>query len=135
VEVTGAVDDVRPHLAKAAAVIVPLRLGGGTRLKIVEAMAMGKPIVSTSIGAEGIDVEDGRHLLIADTPAQFATAVGRVLDDRTLAARLGAEGRALVTARYSWEAAASGLEGFLREVLAPPVTPATPGRSQRSAEA
>ena len=135
VEVTGAVDDVRPHLAKAAAVIVPLRLGGGTRLKIVEAMAMGKPIVSTSIGAEGIDVEDGRHLLIADTPVQFATAVGRVLDDRTLAARLGAEGRALVTARYSWEAAASGLEGFLREVLAPPAASATPGRSQRSAEA
>jgi glycosyltransferase involved in cell wall biosynthesis len=118
VEVTGPVDDVRAHLATAAAVIVPLRLGGGTRLKIVEAMAMSKPIVSTTIGAEGIDVVHERHLLLADEPAQFAAAVGRVLDDASLAARLGEEGRALVTARYSWEAAARSLEGFLRDVLA-----------------
>jgi polysaccharide biosynthesis protein PslH len=118
-EVTGPVDDMRAHLATAAAVIVPLRLGGGTRLKIVEAMAMSKPIVSTTIGAEGIDVVHEKHLLIADEPAQFAAAVGRVLDDASLAARLGEEGRALVTARYSWEAAARSLEGFLRDVLAP----------------
>ena len=119
-EVTGAVDDVRAHLAEAAAVIVPLRLGGGTRLKILEGMAMAKPIVSTTIGAEGIDVVHERHLLLADEPAQFAAAVGRVLDDASLAARLGEEGRALVNARYSWDVAARRLEGFLARFSRPP---------------
>src|SRR5262249_43592053 len=118
IEVTGAVDDVRAHLAAAAGVIVPLRVGGGTRFKVLEAMAMGKPIVSTTIGAEGIDVVHERHLLLADEPAQLAAAVGRVLDDAGLAARLGEEGRLLVTSSYSWEAAAGRLEEFLRELLA-----------------
>jgi len=123
VDVTGAVDDVRTHLAEAAAVIVPLRLGGGTRFKILEALAMAKPIVSTTIGAEGIDVVHERHLLLADEPAQFAAAVGRVLDDRSLAARLGEEGRALVNASYSWDAAARRLERFLRDVLSAGAAP------------
>jgi len=126
VEVTGAVDDVRAHLAEAAAVIVPLRLGGGTRLKILEAMAMAKPIVSTTIGAEGIDVVHETHLLLADEPAQFAAAVGRVLDDATLAARLGERGRALVNAKYSWEATARRLEDFLRKVLATSAASSSP---------
>jgi len=134
VEVTGAVGDVRPHLAQSAAVIVPLRLGGGTRLKIVEAMAMAKPVVSTAIGAEGIEVVHEKHLLLADEPAQFAAAVGRVLDDAKLAARLGEEGRALVTARYSWEAAARGLEEFIGEVLAPHVR-SSPSTSRHRVEA
>jgi polysaccharide biosynthesis protein PslH len=134
VEVTGAVDDVRAHLAEAAAVIVPLRLGGGTRLKILEAMAMAKPIVSTTIGAEGIDGVHDRHLLLADEPAQFAAAVGRVLDDASLAARLGEEGRALVNARYSWDAAARSLEGFLREVLATSAAPSSPSTGRQSAQ-
>jgi glycosyltransferase involved in cell wall biosynthesis len=133
-EVTGAVDDVRAHLASAAAVIVPLRVGGGTRLKVLEAMAMAKPIVSTRIGAEGIEVVDDKHLLLADAPAQFAEAVGRVLDEPGLAARLGAEGRALVTARYSWEASARGLEEFLRELLVAAAAPSFPETSLRSAE-
>ena len=81
VELTGFVPDLRPHLAAAAAVVVPLRLGGGTRLKIVEAMAMGKAIVSTTLGAEGIEAVPGRDLLVEDQPAAFADAVNRLLAD------------------------------------------------------
>jgi glycosyltransferase involved in cell wall biosynthesis len=117
VEVAGVVDDLRPHLARAAAVIVPLRMGGGTRFKILEAMAMAKPVVSTAIGAEGIDSAQGRNILLADAPADFAAAVGRVLDDAGLAARMGREGRALVEERYSWDTAAKLLEAFFGEVL------------------
>jgi glycosyltransferase involved in cell wall biosynthesis len=133
VKVMGAVDDVRPHLTDAAAVIVPLRLGGGTRFKILEAMAMAKPIVSSTIGAEGIDVVHQEHLLLADEPAQFASAVGRVLDDPRLAARLGDSGRTLVGARYSWEAAARRMDEFLHEVLATGA-PTSRSTSRRAAQ-
>src|SRR5712664_1189716 len=118
VEVLGRVDDVRPHLARAAVSVVPLRIGGGTRFKVLETMAMARPVVSTSLGAEGIDAEPGRHLLLADDAASFAAAVGRLLDDAQLGARLGGEGRALVERRYSWQAAAHGLDLFFRELLA-----------------
>jgi glycosyltransferase involved in cell wall biosynthesis len=118
VEVTGLVDDLRPHLASAAALVVPLRVGSGTRLKIVEGMAMGKAIVSTTLGAEGIDAAPGRDLLVADDPAGFAAEVIRILDDPGLAARLGCAGRRLAVERYSWGAAAQALEGFYQEVLA-----------------
>ncbi len=118
VEVVGMVDDLRPHLARAAVSVVPLRIGGGTRFKILEAMAMVRPVVSTSLGAEGIEAEPGRHLLLADDPAGFAAAVGRILDDAQLGARLGREGRALVERRYSWQAAADRLDVFFRELLA-----------------
>jgi len=117
VEVAGTVDDLRPHLARAAVSIVPLRIGGGTRFKILEALAMARPVVSTSLGAEGIDVESGRHLTIADDPASFARAVGALLDDPQLGARLGWEGRALIERRYSWDAAAYRLDVFFRELL------------------
>lgn len=132
VEVAGAVDDVREHLAGAAAVIVPLRLGGGTRFKVLEAMAMARPVVSTTIGAEGIDVVHEKHLLLADEPAQFAAAVGRVLDDAALAARLGEEARALVNAHYSWDASARQMEGFLREILVTNAGPSSPSTGRRS---
>ena len=89
IEVTGFVEDLRPHLAAAAAVVVPLRLGGGTRLKIVEAMAMARPIVSTTPRRRGHRGGSGRDLLIADEPAAFAAAVVRVLDNPELAAQLG----------------------------------------------
>jgi polysaccharide biosynthesis protein PslH len=121
VEIAGKVDDLRLHLASASVMVVPLRLGGGTRFKVLEAMAMGKAVVSTSIGAEGIDVVDGKHLLIAEEPSAFAAAVGRVLDDPDLAARLGREARALACARYSWDAAAERMIAFCREVVAAPV--------------
>jgi sugar transferase (PEP-CTERM/EpsH1 system associated) len=116
VEVAGFVEDLRPSLAAAAAVIVPLRLGGGTRLKILEAMAMERPVVSTTVGAEGIDVAGGRELLLADEPERFAAEVRRLLDDPALGSRLGRSARALVAARYSWRASARGLERFLFEL-------------------
>jgi glycosyltransferase involved in cell wall biosynthesis len=117
IEVTGKVDDLRPHLASAAVTVVPLRLGGGTRFKILEAMAMARPVVSTSLGAEGIGARPGKEILIADDPASFAQAVGRVLDDGALAAELSGRGRALVQERYSWEASAQRLESFLHQLL------------------
>ena len=117
IEFTGFVPDLRPHLAEAAAVIVPLRLGGGTRLKIVEAMAMGKAMVSTTLGAEGIDAVPGRDILIEDQPDAFADAVIRLLAEPDLAARIGNSARQLSEARYAWSAAAKALEGFYRQIL------------------
>jgi glycosyltransferase involved in cell wall biosynthesis len=117
IKLTGFVSDLRPHLAAAAAVVVPLRLGGGTRLKIVEAMAMGKAIVSTRLGAEGIEAVPGRDLLVEDQPSDFAEAVNRLLADPNLAARIGQSARRLAVERYSWGGAAQALEGFYRRIL------------------
>ena len=117
VELTGFVPDLRPHLASAAAVVVPLRLGGGTRLKIVEAMAMGKAIVSTTLGAEGIEAVAGRDILVEDEPAAFADAVRRLLVEPGLAARIGQSARQLAVDRYAWSGAARALEGFYRRIL------------------
>jgi glycosyltransferase involved in cell wall biosynthesis len=117
VEITGLVEDLRPHLASAAVLVVPLRLGSGTRLKIVEGMAMGKAIVSTTLGAEGIDVVPGRDILLADEPAAFAASTLRLLSEPALAATLGRSGRRLAVERYSWSAAAQALERFYGEVL------------------
>jgi polysaccharide biosynthesis protein PslH len=117
IELTGFVPDLRPHLAAAAAVVVPLRLGGGTRLKIVEAMAMGKAIVSTTLGAEGIEAIPGRDLLIEDQPEVFADAVKRLLGDPELAGRIGRSVRSLAVDRYSWSGAARALERFYRGIL------------------
>jgi glycosyltransferase involved in cell wall biosynthesis len=124
IEIAGKVDDLRHHLASAAVSIVPLRLGGGTRLKVLEAMSMAKPIVSTRVGAEGIDVVHEKHLLFADDSSSFAAAVGRVLADPELGARLGREGRTLAKERYSWEGVATKMEAFFDQVLgAPPRSP------------
>jgi glycosyltransferase involved in cell wall biosynthesis len=117
VELTGFVPDLRPHLAAAAVVVVPLRLGGGTRLKIVEAMAMGKAIVSTTLGAEGIEAVPGRDILVADEPAAFADAVLSLLVEPGLAARIGQSARQLALERYGWSGAARALEGFYRRIL------------------
>ncbi len=87
VQVSGRVDDVRPYMREAAVYVVPLRIGGGTRLKIFEAMAMGKAVVSTTVGAEGLPVVGGEHLLLADEPRGFARAVVRLLRDVERAAR------------------------------------------------
>jgi glycosyltransferase involved in cell wall biosynthesis len=101
--VTGRVDDVRPYMERAAAYVVPLRVGGGTRLKIFEAMAMEKPTVSTTIGAEGLPVSDGAELLLADTPESFAAAVVRVLQDSDLANELAQRAANLVRAEFGWQ--------------------------------
>jgi len=112
VEVLGMVDDVAPHIERASAVVVPLRLGGGTRLKIVEAMAKGKPVISTRLGAEGIDVTHDENVLLADEPQDFAEQVERVLQSPELAARIARGGRKLVEDRYSWRSITEGLEKF-----------------------
>jgi polysaccharide biosynthesis protein PslH len=125
VTIVGPVDDLRSHVSAAAVVVVPLRLGSGTRLKILEGWAMARPVVSTTLGAEGLDAVPGRHLLIADDPASFARAVLRVLDEPELAAELSREGRALVTERYSWRGVAGTLEAFFQQALAR--RDATPG--------
>jgi glycosyltransferase involved in cell wall biosynthesis len=117
IELTGFVADLRPHLAEAAAIVVPLRLGGGTRLKIVEAMAMGKAIVSTPLGAEGIDVVPGRDILIENEPVAFADAVGRLLQDPDAAAEIGRSAQQLAVERYSWRGASQELEAFCYRVL------------------
>ena len=117
VELTGFVPDLRPHLAAAAAVVVPLRLGGGTRLKIVEAMAMGKAIVSTTLGAEGIETVPGRDILIEDQPVAFADAVNRLLAEPSVASHIGQSARRLAVERYAWSGAAQALEGFYRRIL------------------
>ena len=99
---TGYLQDIRPVLAACAVSVVPLLTGGGTRLKILEALAAGKAVVSTMAGAEGLEVKDGRDLLIADRPADFAQATLRLLNDADLRARLGRQGRTAVSARYDW---------------------------------
>ncbi|NLF03255.1 MAG: glycosyltransferase [Anaerolineales bacterium] len=113
VEVIGTVPDVKPYLVQASVVVVPLRAGGGTRIKILEAMSMGKAIVSTTIGAEGLNVEQGKHLLIADGAADFAKAVVSLLRDKPRREALGREGRRLVEAKYSWDLQAERLERML----------------------
>ena len=114
VTVTGRVDDVRPYMKEAAVYIVPLRIGGGTRLKIFEAMAMGKAVVSTTVGAEGLPVTDGEHVRLADEPAAFARAVIHLMRDLDERRRIEAAARALVVARYDWSAVAGELESALQ---------------------
>ena len=104
------VPDVRPCYTRAALAIVPLRIGGGTRIKILEAMSMGKPVVSTSIGAEGLAVKDGTQVLIADTPAEFARAAVSLMSSEELCRKIGQDGRKLVLERYSWDRIASHQE-------------------------
>ena len=110
VEVTGQVDDIRPYLGTAQVAVVPLWSGGGTRLKILEAFAAGRPVVSTTIGAEGLEVRDGEHLLIADTPEEFAHAVVRLCNDVALVKHLTSAARHLVETHYGWEAITQRLE-------------------------
>jgi glycosyltransferase involved in cell wall biosynthesis len=102
VEFTGFLEDVRPAVAGAWAEVVPLRKGGGTRLKVLEALALGTPVISTSKGVEGLAVEHGRHLLVADTAADFADATARLLGQPELRARLAAAGQELARAQYDW---------------------------------
>lgn len=104
VRVAGWVPDLAEAYAEAAVVVAPLRSGGGTKLKVVEAMAAGRPLVTTSVGAEGLDVVSGQHLLVADDAAEFAEAVAGLLADPGRAGRIGAAGRRLAAERYDWAA-------------------------------
>lgn len=128
VDFTGEVEDVNPYLAGAAVFVVPLRIGGGSRIKILEALAAGKAVVSTSIGAEGLNVIPGKHLLIADSPSEFARCVDELLASKTLRQQLGEEGRRLVTDFYGWDGIATQLESAwfrtsLNHASAAPVCP------------
>jgi len=116
--VTGRVEDVRPYMENAAAYIVPIRIGGGTRLKIYEAMAMAKPVISTTIGAEGLPLENGKELLIADTPENFAELVVRVLSDKSLARTLGERAATRVREEFGWNKVASVFETICSGVIA-----------------
>lgn len=113
VTVTGRVDDVRPYMKDAAVYIVPLRIGGGTRLKIFEAMSMAKAVVSTTIGAEGLPVTHGVNAVLADEPAHFADAVVELLRDEQRRRQIEAAARTLVVEHYDWSAVAGKLEEAL----------------------
>lgn len=110
VTITGYVDDVRPYLAGAKVYVAPLRVGGGTRLKLLEAMMMGLPIVATTLGAEGFPVVNGQELILADEPERFAREALDLLDNPARRARLGAAGRAFAQANYGWDALIPQLE-------------------------
>jgi glycosyltransferase involved in cell wall biosynthesis len=114
---TGTVDDVRPFIDEAAVYIVPLRVGGGTRLKILEALAMAKPVVSTTVGAEGLTLVPGTHFVAADGEAGFSSAVLSLLADEHARRRLGRSGRQLVVDEHSWERVASEFERTLNGAM------------------
>jgi glycosyltransferase involved in cell wall biosynthesis len=109
-ELVGEVQDVRPYLARAEVVVVPLRIAGGSRLKILEALAAGKAVVSTSIGAEGLELTPGEHFEAVDTPLQFAQRTAALLSNPAMRHRLGENGRRLVTERYGWDGIVPALE-------------------------
>jgi sugar transferase (PEP-CTERM/EpsH1 system associated) len=119
VHITGRVEDVRPYYTRSTASIVPLRAGGGTRLKILESMALGRPVISTTIGCEGLNVIDNRHLLIANAPERFAERTVRLLTDKTLYRRIIAEARRLVETKYDWDVIAEQLLGIYAEINRP----------------
>lgn len=117
VEVVGEVADVRPSIVGAAVYVVPMRIGGGVRLKLLEALAMQAPIVSTPMGAEGIiGLHDGEHLLLAETPAAFAAAVLRLLENPAEGQRMGRAGRLLVSERYDWQTIVPLLNGVYEQM-------------------
>jgi glycosyltransferase involved in cell wall biosynthesis len=118
VVLTGEVPDIRSYLRRATAVVIPVRMGGGTRLKVLEGLAMGKAMVSTSVGCEGIATRDGVHLLIADDAPTFASRMSQLFADSALRERLGKAGRSLIEAEYSWDLAGGELEALYQRVAA-----------------
>jgi glycosyltransferase involved in cell wall biosynthesis len=131
---TGRVDDVAPYVSRAAVSLAPLRFGGGTRIKILEALALGTPVVSTTVGADGLDLVPGRHLAIGDTPDAFAGEVIRLLRDPAARQALAEAGRARVAQRYTWESIGEALGGDVRRLASRwrPSPPVVAGRGGRS---
>lgn len=117
--VTGYVDDVRPYIQRASVYVVPLRMGGGTRLKVVEAMSMRRPIVSTSIGCEGIGVQDGESLLVRDDPSAFADAVVELLGNRRKASMIGERGYEEARMRFDWSTIGMRMEEVWEHLRSP----------------
>jgi polysaccharide biosynthesis protein PslH len=135
VQLTGYLADVRPTIAESWVSLVPLRQGGGTRLKILEAMALGTPVVSTSKGAEGLETNHGENILLADTAAEFAQRTIELLRSPELRARLVAGGRRLVESRYDWRVVGADLRQVVNsaaEQSAGVRQPCKPSRSTTS---
>jgi glycosyltransferase involved in cell wall biosynthesis len=120
VDIEGPLPDLRPCLAAAKVVVAPVRFGTGMRGKVLEALAMSRPVVTTSVGAEGLGATPGTNLLVADDAAGFADSVRRVLDDASLAARLGAAGRSLVETRFDWDTIATAHDAIYEAALGAP---------------
>lgn len=118
VTVTGMVDDMRPWLAQSAVVICPMVSGSGIKNKVLEAMAMARPIVATTLGIEALEVTNGHELLIADPPAEFASELVKLLRDPQARRRLGAAGRELVMRRYTWDACAASYDAIYTQLAA-----------------
>lgn len=117
IQVTGYVDDIRPYVAKSSVYIVPLRVGGGTRLKVLDAMAQGKAIVSTSIGCEGIETVSGKNIIIADDPPVFAQEIIALFDDQYKRKKLGMAARKMVESKYSWDVIGKQLEDLYKKMI------------------
>jgi polysaccharide biosynthesis protein PslH len=113
IEFTGTVPDMRPHLASATIVVVPLRVGGGTRIKILEACAAGKPVVSTAVGAEGLELEPGKEILLADNPTEFAHVVSDLIQNPLQRKAIAESARRAVVARYSQVTLKTKLDNLL----------------------
>lgn len=118
VTLAGFVDDIRPHVGKANVYVIPLFVGSGTRIKAFEAMAMGRPVVSTALGVEGLDVTDGENFLRGDNAGEFCAAILALLDDAALRHRIAAAARRLMEARFSWANVARQFEGICQRTLA-----------------
>jgi glycosyltransferase involved in cell wall biosynthesis len=122
IRLAGLVDDIRPWLQAAAVYVVPLRIGGGTRLKILDALAMSKAIVSTSVGCEGLHVTDGQDIIVADQPDAFARQVLGLLSEGARAQSLGRRGRELVERQYDWRVIADSLlQAYQNTITGKPV--------------
>lgn len=117
VTLTGFVDDIRPYVAGAHVYVIPLFVGSGTRIKAFEAMAMGCPVVSTTVGMEGLDVTDGEHFLCADDGPAFARCILDLLDDTTLRTRIAAAARRVTEDRFSWSRVARQFEAICLRTL------------------
>lgn len=118
IEVTGTVDDVRPYYGEAVAAIVPLKVGGGSRLKILEAMAAGVPVISTSLGAEGLEVDNGQNILIADSDDEMIETVVGLSENQEQKTRLRHAGRTLVSSHYDWSRVGANLFEIYQKLIA-----------------
>jgi len=113
----GRVETIQPYVGRAACSVIPIRVGGGTRIKILESWALGTPIVTTSIGGEGLEIKDGENALVRDNPAEFADAIVSVLEDQSLRSRLGQGGRSTVEALYNWKKVGNRLRLRYEEII------------------
>jgi len=128
--VTGTVDDVTPYLRKGKVFICPVRLGGGFRGKILEAMALGRPVVSTRLGSEGIPASDGENIILADRPDDFVKGIADLIGNIDLYQRIQNNARKLMEDRYAWDKGVARLEAVLEDMMSKPPLSQTKGRKK-----